>query len=172
LIVVFSKEEDASKLQSLLGCFAFTFVLMSSLIIVAVPAAAVPQTVTLTFTSSTNTAYPVEAFTINATASAPITGPVKLQWTINGSGPYTWNGQMTNGFFEREWGCASVGNWTLWLVWEGNETHSPALSNAVSILVTAPPAEDTPTSLIVVGVILLVAVIGGVAYLSSKRKKK
>jgi hypothetical protein len=79
---------------------------------------------------------------------------------------------MTNGFFEREWGCVSVGNWTLWLVWEGNEQYSPAQSNAVSIMVTSPPAEDDPTLLIVVGVVLLVLVIGGVAYVISKRKKK
>jgi len=170
--VVLSKEEDASKLLSLLGCIAFAFILLSPLIIAAIPAAAAPQSVTVTFTSSAHTAYPVEELTINATASAPITGPVKLKWTINGSGPYTWNGQMTNGFFEREWGCASVGNWTLWLVWEGNATYSLAESNHVSILVTAPLAEDDPTLLIVVGVILLVAVIGGVAYINSKRNKK
>jgi hypothetical protein len=172
LIVVFSKEEDASRFLSLLGSFGFAVLLLSSLIIAAVPAAAAPQSVTLTFTSSNHTAYPVEELTINATTSAPITGPVKLQWTINGNGPYNWTGQMTNGFFEREWGCASVGNWTLWLVWEGNETYGLAESNHVSILVTAPPAEDDPTLLIIVGVILLVGVIGGVAYVISKRKKK
>lgn len=170
--MILSKEEDASKLLSLLGCFALTLMLMSSLMIAAIPVAAAPQTVTLTFTSSSLTAHPVEMFTINVTASAPITGPVKLKWTINGSGPYTWDGQMTNGFFEREWGCASVGNWTLWLVWEGNETYSLAESNHVSIQVTPAPAEDDPTLLIVVGVVLLVLVIGGVAYVSSKRKKK
>ena len=170
--MVFSKEEGISKFLSLIGCFALTMMLLSSLMIAAIPAAAAPQSVTLTFTSSAHTAYPVEELTINATASAPITGPVKLRWTINGSGPYTWNGQMTNGFFEREWGCASVGNWTLWLVWEGNEQYSPAQSNAVSILVTSPPAEDDPTLLIVVGVVLLVLVIGGMAYVISKRKKK
>jgi hypothetical protein len=170
--VILSKEEDASKLLSLLGCFALTLMLLSSLMMAAIPAAAAPQTVTLTFTSSTSTAHPVEMFTINVTASAPITGPVKLKWTINDSGPYTWDGQMTNGFFEREWGCASVGNWTLWLVWEGNETYSLAESNHVSIQVTLGPAEDDPTLLIVVGVVLLVLVIVGLAYIMSKRKKK
>jgi hypothetical protein len=170
--VVFTKEEDSSKLLRLLGCFAFAFLLSSSLMITAIPASAAPQSVTLTFTSSSHAAHPVEMFTINVTASAPITGPVKLKWTINGSGPYTWDGQMTNGFFEREWGCASVGNWTLWLVWEGNETYSLAESNHVSIDVTPAPAEEDQTLLIVVGIVLLVAVTGGLLYLSSKRKKK
>jgi hypothetical protein len=158
--------------MSLLGCIAFAFLLLSSMMIAAIPATAASQNVTLTFTSSSQAAHPVEMFTINVTASAPITGPVKLKWTINDSGPYTWDGQMTNGFFEREWGCASVGNWTLWLVWEGNETYSLAESNHVSIQVTPAPAEEDQTLLIVVGIVLLVAVIGGLVYVSSKRKKK
>ncbi len=169
--MVFSGEEDASRIQRLLGCFAFALMLVLSLMLAAFPTAA-SQTVTLEFTSSTHTAHPVEMFTINATASAPITGPVELRWTINGSGPFTWDGQMTNGFFERTWGCASTGNWTLWLVWEGNETYDPAQSNAVSIDVQAALAEDDSTILIVVGVVILAAIIGGVAYVISKRKKQ
>jgi hypothetical protein len=170
--VVLSREEGASKLLSMLGCSAFAFLFVSSMLIAAIPASAAPQTVTLTFTSSSLTAHPVDMFTINVTASAPITGPVKLKWTINGSDPYTWDGQMTNGFFEREWGCASVGNWTLWLVWEGNATYSLAESNHVSIQVTPAPAGEDQTLLIVVGVVLLVLVIVGLVYVSSKRKKK
>ncbi len=140
--------------------------------VAALPAAAAPQSVTLTFTSSTHTTHPVEELTINATASAPITGPVKLRWTINGSGPYTWDGQMTNGFFQRSWGCSSVGNWTLWVVWEGNEQYSPSESNHVSILVeSAPTGEPDSTLLIAAGIVVLVAIVDGVAYVSLKRKK-
>jgi hypothetical protein len=170
--VALSKEEGTSKFLSLLGCFAFTLMLLSSLMMFAFPGAAASQSVTLTFASSSHTAYLEDPLTINATASAPITGPVKLRWTINGNGPYTWDGQMTNGYFEREWGCGDAGNWTLWLVWEGNEAYSPAQSNAVSILATSPPAEDDQTLLIIVGVVVLVAIVGGIAYVVSKRKKK
>jgi hypothetical protein len=109
-------------------------------------------------------------FTINATASTPITGPVKLRWTVNGSGPFNWDGQMTNVLPK---GMGMRERWQLDRMARlgGNETYSPAQSNAVSILATAPPAEDDPILLIVVGVILSVVVIGGVAYLSSTRMK-
>ena len=156
---------------SRLGSFAIVFVLLSSLSMVYFPGFTASESATLTFTSSTKSAYPVEAFIINASASVPITGPVKLQWTVDGSGPYNWSGQMTNGYFERSFGCASPGNWTIWLVWEGDEQYGPAQSNAVSVLVQPAPTDSDPTALVIVGVVSLVAILGVIGYVALKRRK-
>jgi len=78
---------------------------------------------------------------------------------------------MTNGYFERSFGCASTGNWTLWLVWEGNEQYAPAQSNAVSVLVQPSPSDSDSTILIIAGIASLVAIVGVIAFVFLKRRK-
>jgi len=78
---------------------------------------------------------------------------------------------MTNGYFERSFGCSHTGNWTLWIVWDGNDQYSSAQSNAVSVLVQpAPPGSDS-SLFVIIGIIALVAIVGVVAYVGLKRRK-
>lgn len=165
------KKGNRSRTLSRISSIAFVFLLFGSISLSVTPTASASQNVTLTFRTSTQSTYPVTEFTINGTASVPITGPVKLLWTINGSGPYTYQAQITNGNFERSFGCAHTGNWTLWLVWDGNEQYNYAQSNAVSVQVLPAPSSSDSSLLWIFGIVILAAIIGVVAYVGLKRRK-
>ncbi|MCU0862054.1 MAG: hypothetical protein MUE65_07025 [Methanomassiliicoccales archaeon] len=131
------------------------------------------QPVTLELTSSATTAYLEEAFILQVTASEPITGPIKLYWTINGTGPYEFSAQIADGEYEREFGCGTWGNWTLWVVWQGDEEYGPAESNHVLVQAIPGEPEELPL-LLIVGVVLVVlaAVVAVVMVRRSKKGKR
>jgi hypothetical protein len=135
----------------------------------------------LTLTYSVPNGNGPGVYSVNVSASAPVTGPITLYWTINGHGPFETTTQMTNGYFERLFGCPNPGNWTLWYVWEGNSQYGQSQSN--SIIVTGDPAgpafESSTTSdnsaLIIAavsGAIVVVAIVGTFLYLRPRGKKE
>lgn len=147
------------------------FVSMASLV---PQGAAASQPVTLELTSSATTAHLQEMFFLQVTASEPITGPIKLYWTINGTGPYEFSAQIADGEYEREFGCGALGNWTLWVVWQGDEQYGPAESNHVLVqAIPGEPEEEFPLLLIGgVVVIVLAAMVAVVMVRRSKRGKR
>jgi len=173
-----SKDKVNSKLLNRMYCCLFAFLLLSSVSSLCSQAAAASQNVTLTLSYSTPDNYMPYIYLLNVTASAPITSPVKLYWTIDGNGPFENTTQMVNGFYERDFGCSNPGNWTLWLVWAGDEQYSYSQSNAISVVGDpgGQPFEVTSTDYtmyaVIVAIVAVVAIGLSFAYVRSKSKKK
>lgn len=171
--MISSRVRTAPRLLSYAGLYLLA-ILMALSLPLASHAAAAQQAVTLTMTTSTTSTYIDTDFDLRVTASQPITGPIKLNFTINGEGPYVINEQMTNGAFERTFGCESTGNWTLWFVWDGDQQYSRAQSNSITVYVNpgSPPDNAEWILLAIIGVIVIVAVIAIVLVLYSRSKMK
>ncbi|HUL39371.1 MAG TPA: hypothetical protein VLU38_03680 [Methanomassiliicoccales archaeon] len=132
------------------------------------PAAAAPQSVTLTLTSSTPSNLTAYNYLLELTASAPINGSITLYWSINGYGSYYNVTQITNGHLIRVFGAQSSGNWTLWYVWPGDDQYAQSQSNYVWL--DGNPGNSSPsygsnTTLYVASAVVAVIVIIALVYL-------
>lgn len=171
--MISSKDRIGSRLRYRGCCCLLSLVMLLSLSMFASQEAAASQDVTLTLTCSTTSTYIDEDFVLHVTASAPITGTVKLYWTINGTGPYIFLEQMTNGVSERDFAGEVTGNWTLWYVWDGNEQYNASQSNKVSVMINpgSPPTDWTLFT--VVAVLLAIVVVAGIfVFMRSKSKRR
>ncbi|HTY46855.1 MAG TPA: hypothetical protein VMB46_04225 [Methanomassiliicoccales archaeon] len=145
-----------------------------SLSFLAIQGAASPLTLTLTY--SVPSGNDPGVYSLNMSASAPVTGPIVLYWTINGQGPYQNTTQMTNGNYERLFGCPNPGNWTLWFVWEGNAQYPQSQSNHVTLAgdPSGPPLESSTSdnsaliAAAVVAAIIVLGVVGAILYMRSR----
>jgi hypothetical protein len=163
-------------LLRLLGFCLLAISLLLSLPMVAFEGAAAAQGVTLTLSASTPSNYTPYNYLLNLTASAPITGEITLYWTINGNGPYINTTHITNGHYERTFGCQSPGNWTLWFYWVGDNQYSAAQSNNVYLQGNPGGSSygdgTSYTLYIIAAVIVIIALVAIVLfYVRSKSKK-
>ena len=157
---------DPRMLAVLWCCIAMLSLILLPLLIA--PAAAAPQTVTLTLTSSTPGNLTAYNYLLELTASAPINGSITLYWTINGYGSYYNVTHITNGHLIRVFGAQSSGNWTLWYVWSGNEQYAQAQSNNVWLQGnpgSSSPSYSSNTTLYIAAAVVAVIVIIALVYL-------
>jgi dipeptidyl aminopeptidase/acylaminoacyl peptidase len=99
------------------------------------------QTATLTLQSSTTNTIVDTSFNLKATLSAPKSGTVTLNWSINGSGfIYRRNETMTNGVFDKAFSASSPGTWAFKVVWAGDDEYKSAESNSVTVTIKSLPA--------------------------------
>jgi hypothetical protein len=130
------------------------------------------QDVNITLAISSTEIPQNEYISIEGTLSVPESGPIILQWGINGSGFIAnYHANMTQGQYSRNFGFAGPGEWTFRIIWEGNEQYNSVTSNVINVKVLPVVEDETDYTIYIlsIGVLLVVVILG--FFLYSKRKK-
>lgn len=130
------------------------------------------QDVTVALYASSEEVLQNEDITLNSTLSVAASGPVVLQWSINGSGfIYSYNAEMTNGAYSRTFGfSAGTGTWEFRIIWQGNDQYNSATSNEATVNVLPVGQYHYETVQYVVAVSTVVAGVAVVTYLVKYKK--
>lgn len=172
-IISSEKTANSGSYKKILLCVAAICLILSCLLF-GLTLVSAGQDATLTLSvSSTEVHQNQPPIIIKGTLSLPASGPINLQWGINGSGFIAnYYANMTNGVYSREFGFAGPGNWTFRLLWLGDEQVNSATSNVINVNVLPAQAEEqTDYSIyIIAAAAIALIVVAGVIY--SRRKKK
>jgi hypothetical protein len=138
------------------------------------PVSAIPQNTTFNLTTSSTETPMNKPITLDATLSAPASGTVTLQWSINGSVWYSYEMNLTNGHASRDFGFAGTGNWTFRILWPGNTNYSASTSNIISVNVLPAVTDqeaDYTIYIIIAAVVIVVILVIGLVFLRRRKTK-